>query len=189
MPLRKRKQPEVPLFWDHIIRLLAAIYAENILKRLLKAAYPIQTYCLDLRLRIYRVITFRMVPAPFLREPHLMGSAKSGQAALKMATRVGDLSRHLLSSKKRSFASSPPQINCCPIPGGRSIYHGKLMANSLFIQPSPPSWKWKCVALLYINIKIFVCVRFQDINALMSGMYRTAGRKNASIHKKENKKK
>lgn len=91
-----------------------------------KATYPIQTYCLDLRLRIYRVITFRMVPAPFLTEPSLVGSAKSGQAALKMATRVGDLSHHLLSTEKRSFVSSPPHINCCPIPGERSIYHSKL---------------------------------------------------------------
>lgn len=32
-----------------------------------------------------------MVPAPFLKEQGLVGSAKSGQAALKLATRVGDL--------------------------------------------------------------------------------------------------
>lgn len=126
-PSGRIREPEVPLFWNQAGgHYLCREYPKAIAP---KVTYPIQAYCLDLRLRICSVITFRMVPAPFLREPSLAGSAKSGQAALKMATRVGDLSHHLLSSKKRSFASSPPRINCCPIlggVGGGSIYHSKL---------------------------------------------------------------
>ncbi len=36
------------------------------------------------------------------------GSAKTGQAALKIATGVKDLSHHLHTSKKRSLAPLPP---------------------------------------------------------------------------------
>lgn len=120
-PSGRMREPEVPLFWNQAGgHYLCREYPKAIAH---KVAYPIQTYWLDLRLRICRVITFRMVFAPFLGEPSLVGSAKSGQAALKMATRVGDLSHHLLSSKKRSFASSPPHINCCPIPAGGAGKH------------------------------------------------------------------
>lgn len=133
MSLRKNKGAWSPTFFE--TRLVADYLCREYPKAIApKVAYPIQTYCLDLRPRICSVITFRMVPAPFLREPSLAGSTKSGQAALKMATRVGDLSHHLLSSKKRSFASSPPRINCCPILGGAFI-----IANYLPLYLTPPT--------------------------------------------------
>lgn len=53
-------------------------------------------------------------------------SVKSGQAALKMATGCGDLSHHLHTSKKRSFAALPSYINWYVMLGGDNIYHDTL---------------------------------------------------------------
>lgn len=72
MSLRKWKEPDNPqgvhaFFWDQKNLIGGPSLHREYPKAIAhKAAYPISTYCLDLRLRVYRVITFRMVPAPFL---------------------------------------------------------------------------------------------------------------------------
>lgn len=129
------------------------------------------------------------------------GSAKTGQATLKMATRVGDLLHHLHSSKKRSFAPLPPYINCCLILGGITF----IMAHFLPLDPTVDTLTGcctvtrKCVAQFYSSAQMswVTAMANRTLSVIVGCRYRrkyvqvrhvrTSGQKHEVCQEKQNK--